>query len=146
MAERTRVHGKPTVSAAITRDRIDIARLYETVGSVADGAVNIFIGRVRDTNDGRPVTALAYEAYEEMARPLLEEILETIGRRHEVSHIVAVHRTGALELGDVAVAIAVAAPHRAPAFEASRAVIEEIKATLPIWKHESYADGTPEWR
>lgn len=136
----------PAVHAVITRDPIDVAALCKTVGSVSDGAVNIFIGRVRDTNDGRRVTALTYEAYEEMAEPLLRKILEQVVRGHEVSEIVAAHRTGNLELGDVAVAVAVAAPHRAAAYAASRAVIEEIKKKLPVWKFETYADGAPEWR
>lgn len=147
MASRRGVAGRdPAVRAAITRDRIDVAALYETVGSVSDGAVNIFIGRVRDAHEGRRVTALTYEAYEEMAEPLLRGILEEVGREHDVSEIVAVHRTGDLELGDIAVAIAVAAPHRDAAYAASRAVIEEIKKKLPVWKLETYADGVPEWK
>ena len=136
----------PAVRAVITRDPIDAAALCQSVGSVSDGAVNIFIGRVRETNGGRRVTGLKYEAYEEMAEPLLRTILQEVFREHQVSEIVAAHRTGDLELGDVAVAVAVAAPHRAAAYEASRAVIEEIKKKLPVWKFETYADGAPEWR
>lgn len=140
------MQGPLTLNALITPERIDVATLLETAGSSADGAVTVFIGRVRDTNEGRPVTGLTYEAYEEMAQSVLEAILEETGRSHEVGHITAVHRTGKLELGDVAVAVVVSAPHRAAAYDASRAVIEEIKAKLPMWKFEAYADGVMEWQ
>lgn len=138
--------GTSQVRALITPERIDVAAMIETVGSTADGAVAVFIGRVRDTNEGRRVTGLTYEAYEEMAQSVLEEIIDETERAYEVGHIAAVHRTGQLELGEIAVAVAVAAPHRAAAYEASRSVIEEIKVRLPIWKFESYADGVAEWQ
>ena len=140
------VGGPPTVRATITREPIDATSLLESLGSSADGAVNLFIGRVRDTNEGRSVVGLTYEAYEEMAQPVLRAILEEAGRAHEVSDIAAVHRTGELSLGDVAVAVAVAAPQRAAAYAASRAVIEAIKEKLPIWKFEAYADGAGVWQ
>lgn len=115
------------------------------VGSSADGAVALFLGRVRDQNQGRAVTRLHYEAYGEMAERELAAILDEAANRWTLSHLEAVHRTGTLELGEVSVAIVAAAPHRAAAFEASRHVIEEIKRRLPIWKREEYADGSIEW-
>ena len=145
MDETTGV-GAPTIRALITPERIDVASLLEAMGSSADGAVTVFIGRVRDSSQGRPVVGLTYEAYEEMAQPVLKTILEEAGRAHEVSHVAAVHRTGELELGAVAVTVVVAAPHRAAAYEASRFVIEEIKAKLPIWKFEAYSDGAAVWQ
>lgn len=146
MAEGSPLEAAPTIRAHITPERIDVAALLETIGSSADGAVTVFIGRVRDTNEGRSVAGLTYEAYEEMAQPVLQGILEEAKRAHEVGDIVAVHRTGALDLGDVAVAVLVSAPHRAAAYEASRFVIEEIKAKLPIWKFEAYSGGTAVWQ
>ncbi len=114
-------------------------------GSSADGAVTVFVGRVRDQNRGRPVVRLHYEAYGKMAERELAAILEETVGRWTLSHLEAVHRTGTLELGELSVAIVVAAPHRATAYEASRHVIEEIKRRLPIWKREEYADGEVEW-
>jgi molybdopterin synthase catalytic subunit len=81
-----------------------------------------------------------------MAQSVLQGILEEARRAHEIGHIVAVHRTGELDLGAVAVAVLVAAPHRAAAYEASRFVIEAIKAKLPIWKFEAYSDGAAVWQ
>lgn len=114
-------------------------------GSSADGAITVFLGRVRDHNRGRPVTRLHYEVYDEMAERELTAILAETAERWRLSHLEAVHRTGTLELGELSVAIVAAAPHRAAAYEASRHVIEEIKRRVPIWKREEYADGTVEW-
>lgn len=114
-------------------------------GSRADGAVIVFVGRVRDHSHGRPVTRLHYEAYGEMAERELSAILEETASRYTLSHLEAVHRTGTLEPGEPSLAIVAAAPHRAAAYEGSRHVIEEIKRRLPIWKREEYADGAVEW-
>jgi molybdopterin synthase catalytic subunit len=128
----------------VSDDPIRIEELLKA-GSSADGAVTVFAGRVRDHNHGRPVIRLHYEAYGEMAERELVTILDETARRWTLSHLEAVHRTGTLELGELSVAIVVAAPHRATAYEASRHVIEEIKRRLPIWKREEYADGQVEW-
>jgi len=141
-----RVDRAPAVRALITPEPVDVAALFETIGSSADGAVTVFVGRVRDSNEGRSVVGLTYEAYEEMAQSVLQAIVEEAARAHDVGHVTAVHRTGALQLGAVAVAVVVAAPHRADAYEASRFVIEEIKKRLPVWKFEAYADGETEWQ
>ena len=133
-----------SVSARITEEPIQTDRLLD-LGSRADGALLLFVGRVRDHNDGRSVARLRYEAYAEMAERELEAILREAADRCEVTRIEAVHRTGELEIGEASVAIAVASPHRAAAFEASRYVIEEIKKRLPVWKREAYADGSDAW-
>jgi molybdopterin synthase catalytic subunit len=106
-----------------------------------DGAVCLFLGVVRNENGGRPVRHLEYEAYEEMARPLMEEIAAEARRRWPVTEVHIVHRLGRLEIGEPSVAVSVAAPHRAAAFEACRYAIDTLKATVPIWKKEFYADG-----
>jgi molybdopterin synthase catalytic subunit len=123
----------------LVREPIDI-RAFEKV-SPADGALCLFLGVVRSENAGRPVLHLEYEAYEEMALPLLQEIAAEAKRRWKLSDVRLVHRLGRLEVGETGVAVAVAAPHRAEAFEACRYLIDALKATVPIWKKEFHADG-----
>ena len=124
---------------ALTRNPIDVAALG--FPATADGAVCTFVGVVRDHNAGRTVRHLQYEAFEEMALPLLEEIAAEARRRWPITSISIVHRLGRLEIGEPSVAVAAFAPHRAPAFEACRYAIDTLKATVPIWKKEFYADG-----
>jgi molybdopterin synthase catalytic subunit len=96
---------------------------------------------VRNKNGGRPVRHLEYEAYEEMALPLMQEIAREARGRWPVTEVRIVHRLGRLEIGETSVAVAVTAPHRGAAFEACRYAIDTLKATVPIWKKEFYADG-----
>ena len=130
---------------AIVHRPIDPAALLAEVSSIADGASVLFVGTVRDTNDGRSVTGMEYAAYEGMAARELEAILADAGSRFGTERIVVEHRVGRLALGEVSVAIAVAHPHRAQAYDASRFIIEELKRRVPIWKREEYVDGTREW-
>ena len=123
----------------LTRDAIDLAALHDV--SPADGALCLFVGVVRSENGGRAVTHLEYESYEEMALREMEAIEDETRRRWLVSDVRIVHRLGRLEIGEASVAVAVASPHRAPAFEACRFVIDTLKRTVPIWKKEFYADG-----
>lgn len=131
-------------SAIVTRE-IDPAALMAEVQSTQCGAISVFAGTVRDTNDGRGVTAIDYSAYTSMAESELERILTEAHDRFGVMAIVVEHRVGALALGDVSVAIVAAHVHRAPALDCTRFVIEEIKKRVPIWKREHYADGAREW-
>ena len=98
----------------------------------------------RNENQGRAVLRLEYEAYEEMALPLMEEIAAETRRLHPVTDVRLVHRLGRLEIGEASVAVAVSSPHRAEAFAACRFAIDTLKAKVPIWKKELYADGS-EW-
>jgi molybdopterin synthase catalytic subunit len=126
----------------LVREPIDVVSL---VGSNAgDGAVALFLGVVRNENRGRAVLRLEYEAYEEMALPLMEEIAAEASRRFPITDVRLVHRLGRLEIGEASVAVAVASPHRAEAFAACRFAIDTLKAKVPIWKKELYADGS-EW-
>ena len=109
--------------------------------AAADGAACTFVGVVRDHNRGRAVVRLEYEAYEEMALPLMEEIAAEAKRRFRVTAVSIVHRLGRMEIGEPSVAVAAFAPHRADAFAACRYAIDALKATVPIWKKEFYADG-----
>jgi molybdopterin synthase catalytic subunit len=103
--------------------------------------VCVFVGVVRNENGGRPVRHLEYEAYEEMALPLMQEIAAEARQRFAVTDVRIVHRLGRLEIGESSVAVVATAPHRGPAFEACRYAIDTLKATVPIWKKEFYADG-----
>ncbi len=129
----------------ITADPIDSLALMRHVRRDVDGAVILFTGVVRNHDGGRRVTGLRYEAYEAMATGKISEICEVVRGQFAVSDIAVVHRTGDLEVGDISVAIAVAAPHRDEAYKASREVIERLKREVPIWKRERYADGEEVW-
>jgi molybdopterin synthase catalytic subunit len=129
----------------VTRSAIDPLELMHRVRSDADGAVLLFTGVVRDHDAGRPVEGLSYQAYEAMATEKLTAICEEVRSRFEVGDIAVVHRVGELGVGEVSVAIAVAAPHRDPAYRASREVIERLKRELPIWKRERYVGGEEVW-
>jgi molybdopterin synthase catalytic subunit len=143
------------LSAEPIRDR-DLAELRAAVATDADGAVVTFLGRTRETPGtpapgqeaeaerfaGQRVVGLDYEAYEAMAIATLEAIADEIAARFGVHRLAMVHRTGEVRVGDASVAIAVAAAHRGPAFDACRYAIEELKARAPIWKSERFEDGS----
>jgi len=106
-----------------------------------DGAVATFTGVVRNHHDGKEVLWLEYEAYEEMAETQIDGLITEASRRWPISQVAVRHRLGHLEIGEVSVAIAVAAPHRAEALEACRWLIDTLKAEVPIFKKEAYAGG-----
>lgn len=130
--------------AHLTATPIDLAALVDVVSHDAAGAVVTFTGIVRDHHAGRRVVALTYSAYETMAEAELAAIVSEASEDARV-RVSAQHRLGALVVGDLAVAVAVAAPHRDDAFRICREVIDAIKARVPIWKHERYADGSEAW-
>ena len=131
--------------SAVVSSPIDVAALLAEVADPRNGAAVLFIGTVREQNEGREVTGIDYAAYDAMATSELQRIVRECAARFSTEHVVAEHRIGHLDLGEISVAIAVAHPHRAEAYEASRYVIEEIKRRVPIWKREEYVDGTREW-
>lgn len=124
---------------------IDAAALLAGVSGPGDGAALLFVGTVRNVNQGQEVTHLDYEAYAPMAERVLAEIAAEARSRWNTGAIAIHHRVGRLEIGQVSVAVAVAAPHRAEAYAASRYVMEELKKRVPIWKREGYAGGASEW-
>lgn len=130
---------------AIVERAVDTNALIAEVASTASGATVVFMGTVRDMNDGRGVTALDYKAYTSMAERELAAIVGEAESRWPSARIVCEHRIGALSLGDASVVIAGSHPHRGEAFDACRYVIEELKKRLPIWKREHYADGDLAW-
>jgi len=124
----------------LVRGPIDVAALGGA--SPPDGAMCLFVGVVRNENRGRTVLRLEYEAYEEMALALMEEIATETGRRFPVTAVRLVHRLGRLDIGEASVAVAISSPHRGEAFAACRFAIDTLKARVPIWKKEVYADGS----
>jgi molybdopterin synthase catalytic subunit len=128
-------------------DRIDIGAVHDAVRDPRCGAICCFEGTARETHDGRPVASLAYEAYAGMAEREMARIAREVRARHpSVVRVCLVHRLGEVPLAEASVAVAVSTPHRAEAFEACRAAIDALKASVPIWKKESYKDGgDPRW-
>ncbi len=143
--QQSAVASKRRLWADVSRREISSDDLLSRVGAEEDGAVALFLGVVRDHNEGKPVAAVHYEGYEEMARSVLEEIIREASAPPWRGRIAAVHRLGELEVGETSVAIAASSPHRAEAFEAARRVIEEIKVRLPLWKKERYVGGEEAW-
>lgn len=130
--------------AYLTTQPLDLGRLIVRVTAPARGGIVCFLGVVRDHHRGRAVTSLEYSAYEPMAEAECDRIVAEARARWE-AEIAMEHRLGHLAIGDAAVAVAAAAPHRDAAFAACRYVIEELKRRVPIWKRERFADGTEDW-
>ena len=130
----------------LTTQPIDFNRLTESVRDDAAGAVVLFLGTVREFTKSVQTDWLEYEAYPEMATASMAQLEVEVREKFPVIHIAISHRIGALQLGDVSVAIAVSAPHRAQAFDAGRWLIDALKERVPIWKKEHFADGREEWQ
>jgi molybdopterin synthase catalytic subunit len=131
----------------IVREPIDPHAVEAAVRSESNGGIVTFLGIVRDrADDGQPVTGLQYEAYDDLALAEFGAIVEEARERFGDVRISAVHRVGDLRVGEIAVAVCVAAAHRAEAFAACRYTIDELKRRAPIWKKELYAGGGGEWK
>lgn len=128
----------------LTTSAIDLAALLAEARS-SDGALCLFVGVVRDNNDGRPTTSIQYEAYGPMAESEMARIAEGLAREFPAVKIGMKHRVGLLAVGDASVAIAAVSAHRADAFAACRAAIDRVKTTVPIWKKEFHPDGSSDW-
>lgn len=131
--------------SAVVDGPIEPSALLARVGAAGNGAAVLFLGTVRDVNDGRSVTGIEYSAYRSMAERELAAIVEEAAARIGSDDVVVEHRVGELRVGECSVAVAVAHPHRGLAFDGARYVIEELKRRVPIWKREQYMDGTREW-
>jgi molybdopterin synthase catalytic subunit len=129
---------------ALTTEPLDVAAHEAAVDHPAAGAVVSFRGVVRDHDGGRGVRALHYEAHPSAAA-VLAEVAAEIAKDPLVYAIAVSHRVGDLDVGDVALAAAVSTAHRAAAFEICGRLVDEVKARLPVWKHQLFADGTDEW-
>jgi molybdopterin synthase catalytic subunit len=123
---------------------LDVQEVLAAVADPRAGGLDVFVGTVRDHDNEQGVVGLEYSGHP-TALARLREVAETVGEKYDVVAVAALHRVGVLEIGDVAVVVATAAVHRAEAFDASRALIDELKQTVPIWKHQRFSDGTDEW-
>lgn len=128
----------------ITEEPLDISKYHSYTINASQGAVCMFTGHVREWTKGTRTVHLDYEAYKPMAEKKLAEIGEEIGERWPGVITTIAHRTGKLEISDIAVVIVTSAPHRADSYRANEYAIERIKETVPIWKKEIWEDGE-EW-
>jgi len=126
---------------AVWHEALDPNVVVKAVEHASAGGIDVFLGVVRDTNDGRAITLLEYEAYDAMAVAEMKRIGDELAAAIPGVRVAAVHRVGALRVGDLAIVCAASAPHRAEAFAACRTLIDEIKARVPVWKREHGPDG-----
>lgn len=131
--------------AAVTENPISLTDHEELVSDVAAGAVVGFAGVVRDHDGGREVVALEYSAHPTAEQTLFEVLAGVAASATGVRALAASHRVGPLRIGDAALVVAVAADHRAAAFDTCARLVEAVKERLPVWKHQFFADGTDEW-
>ncbi|HEY1175571.1 MAG TPA: molybdenum cofactor biosynthesis protein MoaE [Phytomonospora sp.] len=132
------------IHAVVTSEPIEVASHEAMVADATAGAVVSFAGVVRDHDGGKSVSALVYEAHPSAGK-VVEEVAADIAARPGITHVAVSHRVGALSIGDAALVAAVSGPHRAEVFAACAALVDEVKARLPVWKHQHFADGTDEW-
>ena len=129
---------------ALREDPLDVAEVLAALDDDTSGGLTLFVGRVRDHDGGKGVTALDYSAHP-TALARLEDVCRRVAEEHDVRGVAAVHRVGELRIGDLAVVVATTAAHRGDAFAASRMLIDTLKAEVPIWKHQVFDDATEEW-
>jgi molybdopterin synthase catalytic subunit len=129
---------------ALRETPLDVAEVLAALDDPSCGGVDLFIGRVRDHDNGSGVTGLVYEAHPG-ALAELQAVAEEIATAYPVGAVAVAHRVGALEVGDLAVVLGTAASHRGAAFDATRALIDTLKERVPIWKNQRFVDGSSEW-
>jgi molybdopterin synthase catalytic subunit len=129
---------------AIRDTELSVDEVLAAVAGPGAGGIALFAGAVRDTDHDQGVTGLSYSAHPS-AGAELRRVAEMVAEKFGVLGIAAMHRVGDLAIGDLAVVAAVACPHRSEAFEACRELIDVLKASVPIWKHQRFTDGTSEW-
>ena len=123
---------------------LDVAEVMAALDDEGSGGLTLFVGRVRDHDHGLGVRGLEYSAHP-TALDALRRVCARVAQEYDVRAVAAVHRVGRLAIGDVAVVVATTSAHRGTSFDASRALIDTLKAEVPIWKHQQFADGSEEW-
>lgn len=123
---------------------LEVGEVVAALDDDSSGGLTLFVGRVRDHDDGKGVDGLDYSAHP-TALARLQDVCDRVAERHDVQGLAAVHRVGTLAIGDLAVVVATASAHRGTSFEASRDLIDTLKDEVPIWKHQAFDDGTEEW-
>ena len=126
---------------AITEAPIDTQEVIAAVQADGAGAINVFIGTVRNQTQAKPVVQLDFEAFDSMALKKMQQIADQAASRWPIQKVAVVHRKGSLQIGDAAVVIAVSTPHRKASFEACEFIIDTLKEVVPIWKKEIFEDG-----
>jgi molybdopterin synthase catalytic subunit len=129
---------------AIRETELSVDEVRAAVADPGAGGIALFVGAVRDSDHDQGVTGLSYSAHP-TAKAELRRVAEMIAEKFDVLAVAAVHRVGDLAVGDLAVVVAVACPHRSEAFDACREMIDVLKSSVPIWKHQLFSDGTSEW-
>ncbi|ELS54939.1 molybdenum cofactor biosynthesis protein MoaE [Streptomyces viridochromogenes] len=137
-------HPRPIRLIAIRRTPLSLDEVFQAVGEEAAGGIVLFVGTVRNHDAGTDVDALGYSCHP-TAEAEMRRVAEKVVVNHPVRALAAVHRVGELAVGDTAVVVAVACPHRQDAFAACRQLIDGLKHEVPIWKHQKFSDGTEEW-
>jgi molybdopterin synthase catalytic subunit len=139
-------HSGPIRLLAVRDTPLSLDEVFAAVGDDAAGGTSLFVGTVRDHDghSGAVVTGLSYSAHPS-AEQELRRVAEKVAADFPVRALAAVHRVGDLRVGDLAVIVAVSCPHRGEAFAASRRLIDDLKSEVPIWKHQTFDDGTEEW-
>ena len=132
------------VYAVVTNAPVHIQELSKLVANPHSGAVVTFCGDVRDHDGGKEVASLLYEIHPS-APEQIKLITESVMGRFEIEKVAVAHRYGNIAIGETAFAVAVSAAHRQAAFDACSAIVDEVKANLPIWKHQKFTDGTDQW-
>jgi molybdopterin synthase catalytic subunit len=130
---------------AIRDTALSVDEVRNAVADLAAGGEVLFVGTVRDHDAGHGVTGLGYSAHPSAEAELRRVAGDIVAKHPDVLGLAAVHRTGDLAVGDLAVVVGVSCAHRAEAFHACRALIDELKATVPVWKHQQFTDGSDEW-
>lgn len=136
-------HDERVTLADVREVALSVDEAMAAVRDPAAGGIALFVGVVRDHDGGKGVRGLDYSAHPSAVETLRDVCAQVL--TDEISKVAAVHRVGQLAVGDLAVVVAVSAPHRAAALEACRRLIDELKATVPIWKHQGFTDGSDEW-
>jgi len=130
----------------VTEKKLNVEEITELVSDEACGAVSLFIGTTRNNFDGKEVTKLEYEAYEPMARKKMLEVCGMIRRQWHVHKVAIVHRIGVVPVKEASIIIAISSAHRKESLEAVQFAIDTVKAVVPVWKKEIYADKTSTWK
>jgi molybdopterin synthase catalytic subunit len=129
---------------AVREAPLSVDEVFGAVGDAAAGGTALFVGTVRDHDGGAGVERLGYSCHP-TAEAEMRRVAEKVAAEYPVRALAAVHRVGDLAVGDLAVIVAVSCPHRAEAFAACRKLIDDLKKEVPIWKHQTFTDGTEEW-
>lgn len=130
----------------ITEEILDVNKISQMVTDQSCGAISIFVGITRDNFDGKKVLRLEYEAYKPMAKKKMKEICDSIREQWEIHSIAMIHRINVVPISEASIVIAISSPHRKESLQAVEYAIDTLKATVPIWKKEIYADESSSWK